>query len=146
MASRQVCSFLVDSQWFGVDVERVQEVLRYQELTKVPLAPAEVRGLINLRGEIVPALDLRRCIGLPALAEDAQPSNVVLRTSDGPLSLLVDEIGEVIAVDEHALEPPPEHLRGDRREVVLAVCRLERELLMILAIDRMIERVGGIVS
>src|SRR4051794_10190615 len=90
--SAQFSTFSLAGLLLGVEVLQVQEVIRYQEMTRVPLAPAEVRGLINLRGQIVTAIDLRRRLGLPDRAEHEQPMNVVVRTSDGVISLLVDEI------------------------------------------------------
>jgi purine-binding chemotaxis protein CheW len=109
---RQFCTFLLGGHYFGVDVLRVQEVIRHQEMTRVPLAPPVVRGLINLRGQIVTALDLRRRLDLPDRPDDQPPVNVVVQTDDGTVSLLVDEIGDVLLVPEEAFEPPPETLRG----------------------------------
>ena len=109
MASvRQFCTFSVDGLLLAIDVLEVQEVIRYQEMTRVPLAPPVVRGLINLRGQIVTAIDLRRRLGLPPAADDQRPMNVVVRTDDGAVSLLVDEIGDVIELGNQKLERPPE--------------------------------------
>src|SRR3954454_16474957 len=105
--AHQYCTFTVDGHYFGVDVLRVQEVIRAQPMTRVPLAPPVVRGLINLRGQIVTAIDLRRRLGMPDRAADRPPVNVVVRTDDGAVSLLVDEIGDVIAPPEAAFERPP---------------------------------------
>src|SRR6185369_13324473 len=116
--TRQLCTFALDSLLFGVEVVNVQEVLRYQEMTKVPLASSMVRGLINLRGQIVTAIDMRARLGLSALDAQHQPMNVVLRTSDGVVSLLVDEIGDVLQLDGRDFECPPETLSGVFRDVV----------------------------
>src|SRR5271163_1577491 len=110
--SHQLCTFMLDGLYFGVDVQKVQEVICYQEMTRVPLAPPVVRGLINLRGQIVTAIDMRRRLDLPALPEGKLPMNVVIRTDGGPVSLLVDEIGDVMEVDSASYERPPETLRG----------------------------------
>jgi purine-binding chemotaxis protein CheW len=85
--------------FFGVDVLRVQEVLRFQQMTRVPQAPEVIEGLINLRGQIVTAIDMRRRLRLPPRAGDQTPMNMVVRTEDGAVSLLVDEIGDVLDVD-----------------------------------------------
>jgi purine-binding chemotaxis protein CheW len=82
---QQLCTFFLDDLYFGVEVQKVQEVIRYQEMTRVPLAQPVVRGLINLRGQIVTAIDMRRRLGLPALSADRLPMNVVIRTDDGPV-------------------------------------------------------------
>src|SRR3954454_19123499 len=110
--AHQYCTFTVDGHYFGVDVLRVQEVIRYQEMTRVPLAAPMVRGLINLRGQIVTAIDLRRRLEFEDRPADQLPLNVVVQTDDGAVSLLVDEIGDVLEIPEQAFEPPPETLRG----------------------------------
>src|SRR5438132_7996946 len=92
--STQYCTFLLDGMLFGVEVKKVQEVIRYQPITRVPLAAPAVRGLINLRGQIVTALDLRQRLELRPRPADKLPTNVVVQTADGVLSLLVDDIGE----------------------------------------------------
>jgi purine-binding chemotaxis protein CheW len=91
-----------------------------------------LRGLINLRGQIVTAIDLRRRLGLPERAADQEPMNVVMRTDDGAVSLLVDEIGDVIEVNEDAFEPPPDTLQGDARALIKGVYKLNGQLLLIL--------------
>src|SRR3954454_2624239 len=103
---RQVCSFFLGGLRFGVDVQQVQEFVPYQEMTRVPLAPPTVRGLLNLRGQIVTGIDLRRRLGLPDRAAECLPTNVVLRGEDSPVSFLVDEVGEVLDVATDSWEPP----------------------------------------
>jgi purine-binding chemotaxis protein CheW len=134
VAERQFCTFYVEGLCFGIGVREVQEVIRYQEMTRVPLAASVVRGLINLRGQIVTAIDLRRRLGLPDRAEatDRLPMNLVVRTDDGVVSLLVDEIGEVVEVDEDTFERPPPTLDGVARELVRGVYKREGSLLLVL--------------
>ncbi|HEY7156485.1 MAG TPA: chemotaxis protein CheW [Gemmataceae bacterium] len=133
---RQFCSFFLNGLRFGVDVRKVQEVVPYQEMTRVPLAPPTVRGLLNLRGQIVTGIDLRRRLELAERPADSLPMNVVLRGEDSPVSFLVDDIGEVIEVDADACEPPPETLRGPVRELIQGVYPLPDELLLVLDTDR----------
>jgi purine-binding chemotaxis protein CheW len=135
MAKQQLCTFRVAGLYFGVDVLRVQEVIRFLEITEVPLAPRSVVGLINLRGEIVTAIDMRHRLALPDRTGDERPMNVVLRNVDSIVSLLVDSIGDVVEVGDESLGPPPETLDGLTRAVVRAVCRLERQLLLVLDAD-----------
>jgi len=130
--ARQYCSFYVDDLLFGVEVQVVQEVIRYQEMTRVPLAAKEVGGLINLRGQIVTALDLRRRLDLPDRPAGKLPMNVVIRTDDAAVSLLVDEIGDVLQLESDTYEPPPETLTGVSRELILGVHKLKGRLLLIL--------------
>jgi purine-binding chemotaxis protein CheW len=132
MASIQMCTFTLDRYLFGVDVRQVQEVLRWQPMTRVPLAPSLVRGLINLRGQIVTAFDLRERLELPRRREDMQPVNVVLRRDDGAVALLVDDIGDVVEIDEAKLERPPHTLRGPAAEIVRWVVQRPGALLCVM--------------
>ena len=139
--TQQFCTFFLDGHVFGTPVPKVQEVLQHQEMTKVPLAPEVISGLINLRGQIVSAIDLRRRLGLVDRPAGQQPMNVVVRTNEGAVSLLVDEIGDVIDVQEDTLEDPPETLQGFGREVVTGVYKLSGRLLLALDIDRIVDLV-----
>jgi purine-binding chemotaxis protein CheW len=132
----QYCTFYVDGHYFGLDVLKVQEVIRFQEMTRVPLAPQEVRGLINLRGQIVTAIDLRRRLELTERPADQLPVNVVVHTDDGAVSLLVDEIGDVLEVREKLFERPPDTLQGPARELIHGAYKLEGRLLLILDTER----------
>lgn len=136
--SRQYCTFFLNGRFFGIEVLQVQEVLRAQDMTRVPLAPAMVRGLINLRGQIVTAIDLRQRLGLPERDPASPPMNVVIRAEDGAVSLLVDEIGDVVEVEQSQVEAPTETLRGVARELIRGVCKLKDKLLLILDTERAI--------
>ncbi|HUB24030.1 MAG TPA: chemotaxis protein CheW [Tepidisphaeraceae bacterium] len=139
---RQFCTFKVDEFHFGVEVLQVQELIRFQEMTRVPLASDVIRGLINLRGQIVTAIDLRRKLGMPPLAGDHRPMNVVVRTGDGVVSLLVDEIGDVLNVSEDSFERPPETVSGVARELTSGVYKLKDRLLMILDTEKAANSTG----
>jgi purine-binding chemotaxis protein CheW len=131
VATQQFCTFFLKGQFFGVPVNEVQEVIRYQEMTRVPLVPPVIRGLINLRGQIVMALDLRRRFGMEDRRDSELPMNVVVRTDEGPVSLLVDEIGDVIEVGEEGFERAPETMK-QARELVRGVYKLPDRLLLVL--------------
>ena len=144
MASvRQFCTFSVNDLLLAIDVLEVQEVIRYQDMTRVPTAPPVVRGLINLRGQIVTAIDLRCRLGLPPAAVDQRPMNVVIRTDDGAVSLLVDEIGEVIELADQKLERPPETVPATIRELVTGIIMLEGRLLLLLDTARVMDFAGA---
>jgi purine-binding chemotaxis protein CheW len=134
--SQQFCTFFLDGNLFGVPVPRVQEVIHLHEITRVPLAPEAVEGMMNLRGQIVIAIDLRRRLSLPARAHAELPVNVVMRTTEGAVSLLVDEIGDVVEVQDSSFEYPPETLRGAMRSMILGVHKLEGRLLHVLDSER----------
>src|SRR3954454_57893 len=135
----QYCTFYVAGQYFGLDVLKVQEIIRYQEMPRVPLAPPVVRGLINLRGQIVTAIDLRRRLELHDRPADQLPVKVVVHTDDGAVSLLVDEIGDVLAVPETAFERPPETLKGTARELIRGAYKLDDQLLLVLDTERAVD-------
>ncbi len=128
-------TFHVADLFFGVDVLRVQEVLRSQPMTRVPRGPEVIEGLINLRGQIVTAIDMRRRLGLAPRPADAAPMNVVVRTEDAAVSLLVDAIGDVLDVDSDAFERPPENLDAGARELIRGVYKLEDRLLLVLDVE-----------
>jgi len=131
-SSQQFCTFFLDGHYFGVPVQQVQEVLRYQEMTEVPLVSSVVRGLINLRGQIIAAVDLRRQLGLAERGEKQKPMNVIMRSEQGAFSLLVDEIGDVIEVEEAMFEQPPASLRGIAKEMLRGVYKLPVSVLLVL--------------
>lgn len=135
----QYCTFFLDGYYFGIDVLEVQEVIRCQPMTPTPLAPPVVRGLMNLRGQIVTALDLRRRLDLPDRPDGAAPVNVIVPTDDGAVSLLVDEIGDVVAVTDGAFERPPETLRGPARDLIRGAYKLSDRLLLALDLDRVLD-------
>lgn len=135
-SSRQFSTFFLDGLYFGVEVLKVQELIRYQDMTRVPLAPRAVRGLINLRGQIVTAVDLRCRLDMPDRPAGADPMNVVVRTSDGAVSLLVDEIGDVVEVHDGQFERAPETLKGRANDLITGVYKTTDRLLLVLDVDR----------
>lgn len=141
----QFCTFYLGDFFFGVRVENVQEVFRYQEMTRVPLAHSVVRGLINLRGQIITAIDLRARLGMEKLQAGRMPMNVVVRTNEGVVSLLVDKIADVLEVSEDSFERPPDTIDELTRELVQGVYKLENKLLLVLDTEKTVN-MGGEVS
>ena len=138
-STQQFTTFVLDGHLFGVEVETVQEVIRYQTMTRVPLAPPSVGGLINLRGQVITAIDLGHRLGLPPRPEGELPMNVVVRTPDGAVSLLVDRIGEVVHADTDDFEAPPETMTGPGRELVTGAYKLDGSLLLALDVPRVVD-------
>jgi purine-binding chemotaxis protein CheW len=138
MRSRQYATFEVADQLFGVEVHAVQEVLAFSEYTAVPLAPASVAGLFNLRGQVIAAVDLRVRLGMPAQTLDGPVMNVILRAEGEPVSLLVDRIGDVIELDDE-VEPLPDTISGPRRDLVLGTLKLADRLMLALDVARATE-------
>ncbi len=142
-AGGQLATFYVADLYFGVDVLCVQEVLRYQQMTRVPLAPDMIEGLINLRGQMVTAIDMRRLLKVPPRDEGKTPMNMVIRTDDGAVSLLVDEIGDVVDVDTADYEPPPGSLDPAVRELIRGVYKMKSRLLLVLNTERTVDVLSG---
>jgi purine-binding chemotaxis protein CheW len=137
--TQQFCTFFLKDQCFGIPVEQVQEVIQHQETTRVPLVPPVVRGLINLRGQIVMAVDLRRRLRFEQRPEGVLPVNVVVRTPEGPVSLLADSIGDVVEVKQETFEDPPQTLESNLRTLIMGVHKLEGRLMHVLNTERACE-------
>jgi purine-binding chemotaxis protein CheW len=128
----QLSTFHVGKYLFGVDVSLVQEVVRLQMITPIPLAAPEIAGLINLRGEVLTAIDLRTRLGLPPADPHREPVNVVVRVDDEPVSLLVDEIGGVLEVSQVPFEATPSTVDERVRDLLLGAYTLPDRLLLAL--------------
>ena len=128
----QLSTFHVGKYLFGVDVSLVQEVVRLQSITPVPLAAPEIAGLINLRGEVLTAIDLRVRMGMPKAESDRDPVNVVIRVDNEPVSLLVDEIGGVLEVSQVPFEQTPATVDDRVRDLLLGAYTLPDRLLLAL--------------
>jgi purine-binding chemotaxis protein CheW len=135
----QVSTFQVGKYFFGIEVSRVQEVLRSQKMTLVPLAPPVILGLINLRGQIVPALDMRRRLRIEERPAENIPMNVIVRTEEGAVSLIVDDIGDVLDLDPQNFERPPDNLAAEADGIIQAVYKLKDSLLLLLDADKTVE-------
>jgi purine-binding chemotaxis protein CheW len=132
------CTFRLGDLLIGIDVRRVQEVLRHDHMTPVPLAPPEVRGLINLRGQIVTSVDLRQQLGLATDRDLA--ASVVIRAGDEIFSLLVEEVGDVVSPSHDDYEPVPAGVPARVRQVVVGTFKLSGKLLLVLDLDRVAAR------
>jgi purine-binding chemotaxis protein CheW len=138
-ASRQYATFRVADLFLGIEALKVQELIRRQEMTPVPLASHAVEGLINLRGQIVIAIDTRRSLGLPpAVGEDLRV-NIAVRSGDSIVSLLVDEVCDVIEIPESAYAPVPENMPFEQRQMVQCVFHTKEELLLVLDVGHVLE-------
>ena len=132
---QQYCTLRVGDLFLGIHVEAIQEVLRETAFTPVPLADTSIRGLINLRGQIVTAIDLRRRLDLDDADSTAPTATMVLGPADDPLALVIDSVGDVVEVDDDSFEPPPDTLKGEARRMIEGAHKLESELLLILNLE-----------
>jgi purine-binding chemotaxis protein CheW len=143
--TRQFCTFWLDKLYCGVNVRDVQGVISDQPMTRVPLAPPAVRGLMNLRGQVIAGIDLRPCLGLSPKNGEQIWVNIILKGASGPVSLLVDKIGEVATVAEDQFEPPPETLPARIRVITESVCRQNEELILLLDVEQIIRMASDMV-
>lgn len=134
------CTFTVAGRRCGIEVTRVQEVLRAAAITPLPLAPPAVRGLLNLRGRIVPAVDLRHVLDLPPAEAGANAGHLIVFDGGSPVSLVVDAIGDVHRADGAAVVPVPHTLAGPARDLVAGTVPLADGLLLVLDLDRTLDR------
>jgi len=135
----QLATFYLENELFGIDALHVQEIMSYQEITSVPLAPDYVKGLINLRGQIVTVIDLRRRLGFEPLDNDTTSMNLIVQSDEGLMSVFVDQIGNVLDLKSDRLKPAPGTIRGVAVHYIQAVCQLEEELLIVLDIDSVLQ-------
>jgi purine-binding chemotaxis protein CheW len=135
---RQFATFKVGQLLFGVDVHEVQEIIRYQQLTPVPLANEVVRGLMNLRGQIITAIDLRRRLALPSDGSAEHLMNIVVSIDSEKVSLLVDSVGDVIKVSSDLFENTPPTVVGKIRDLSRGVFKLNDGLMLVLNTERAI--------
>jgi purine-binding chemotaxis protein CheW len=136
----QFTTFFIGEELFGLDALRVHEILSFQTITTIPLAPEYVKGMMNLRGQILTVIDLGRRLGMPTAKQEEEGTNLIVESGDGQLSLFVDEIGGIIDVRHEQLLPPPGNVRGIAAEYIQGVCQLEENLLIVLNTDSVLQR------
>ena len=131
----QLCGFKIGNGFYAISVLDVQEVIKPQMFTSVPSAPEYIRGLINLRGQIVTAISIRSLFGLPDDHRDDY-MNIIVRSGESLYSLIVDEILDVIDVEESTFEKTPETLEDKIRQFIAGVYKLDTHLLMLLDLNK----------
>ena len=134
----QLVSFVIESEEFGIDILKVQEIIRPVAITRVPNAPTFVEGVINLRGRIVPVVDLRKRFGLPARAQDQHTRIIVVELIDRVVGFMMDAVKEVIRVDKSVIEPAPELAIGIDTEYIKGVAKLDDRLLILLELEEVL--------
>lgn len=134
----QLVTFTIGDEAFGIDILQVQEIIRPVAVTRVPHAPAFVEGMINLRGRVVPILDLRKRFGLPARAADRFARVLVVEVGDRIVGFLVDAVREVLHVETAQIEPPPAFATGIDGHYITGIARLEERLLILLDLLRVL--------
>lgn len=137
-AANGFVTMTIAGQLFGIPVLQVQDVLGSQNLTRVPLAPPEVAGSLNLRGRIVTAIDVRTRLGLPPRPEGMTGMSVVVDLGGELYSLLIDQVGEVLTMDKESFETNPPTLDPRWREVSRGIYRLKEQLMVVIDINQLL--------
>lgn len=136
----QLVTFSTGDEEFGVDILKVQEIILPMAITKVPKAPEFVEGVINLRGKVIPVIDLRRRFGLKSKAQDKYTRIIVIEINHMIVGFVVDSISEVLRIPANTVEPPPPVVAGLESEYINGVGKLEDRLLIMLDLDRLLSR------
>jgi len=134
----ELMGFRVAGEEYGVDIMRIKEITPVFELTPIPRAPAYIRGILSLRGNILPVFDLKRRLGLPEGEASPKARIIVLKNDDEQVGILVDAITSAARIPAASLEPPPPVLRGVEADFVSGVGRFQNRMIVILDIDRVI--------
>jgi purine-binding chemotaxis protein CheW len=128
-------------QIFGIPVLQIQDVLRSMQVTKVPLAPAEVSGALNLRGRIVTAINVRRSLGLPEYEGDNTPLSVVIEMNHELYSLTIDKVGDVVSLTDSDVETSPPTLDPMWRDISNGIYKTDKQLMLILDVHKLLDAV-----
>lgn len=142
MIIQQICTFFLNSTRFGIEVEDVQEIIKQQPLTSVPLASPDICGLMNLRGQVIPVVDLPCRLGLRLMSCSIgeQPVyNVIVRSTDDVVSFVVDGIGDIMDCSPESLEPPPATLDPHIRSSLKGAYKLEHDFLLVLNTQKILD-------
>lgn len=134
----QLVSFNIGEEEFGVDILKVQEIIRLVEITKVPNAPSFVEGVINLRGKVIPVIDLRKRMGLPSIASNIETRIIVVEIENKIVGFLVDCVNEVLRISRNITEPPPEVISGLNSDYITAIGKLEDRILILLDLEKIL--------
>ena len=137
---RQLVVFQLGAELYGVDIARVHEIIRLQTITRVPRAPSFVEGVINLRGKVIPVVDLRRRFGLPTGEHTRATRIVVVEIGDQVVGIIVDSVSEVLRVNTSTVEPPSPVVAGIDSEYLHGIAKLPERLVILLDLDRVLAR------
>ena len=135
----QLVTFNLANEEFGVDITRVQEINRMMDITKIPNAPEFIKGVVNLRGKIVPVVDLRKKLGFPEKEHDKSTRIMVVEVNGMVLGFIVDSVSEVLRIPESTIEPPPSLVGGVESDYLNGVGKLDDRLLLLINLEKVIK-------
>lgn len=134
----QIVSFKLADEEYGLDIMRVQEIILIGQITQMPQAPDYVRGLINLRGHVIPIIDLRKRFGLPDAEKCESQRIIVVNVGKRTIGIVVDEVDQVLRVKPEDVEPPPTSVKGIDHEFLCGLVKLEKKLVILLDVERLL--------
>ncbi len=134
----QIVSFKIGEEEFGVDILKVQEINRLVQITQVPNAPNFIEGVMNLRGRVVPIVNLRKRFGLPLKEYDKNTRIIVVDLNGKTVGFIVDSVSEVLRVSKSVVEPPPELVSGIDSEYIIGIAKLDDRLLILLDLEKIL--------
>jgi purine-binding chemotaxis protein CheW len=134
----QLVSFKIGDEEFGVDILKVQEINRMVDVTRVPNAPEYVEGVINLRGKVIPIIDLRKRLGLTQKENDKDTRIIVVELNQKVIGFIVDSVSEVLRINKSITEPPPQMVAGIESDYITAIGKLEDRLLILLDLEKIL--------
>jgi purine-binding chemotaxis protein CheW len=147
MPKQQICTFFLNGIYFGIDTQQVQEVIRLSVITRVPLAPPDICGLINLRGQIITVIDLQQRLDMgksamrspTKLVDEQQRFNIVVRSNNEVVSLLIDDVGDVLEFTQNTFEPTPVTLKGRMRQMLKGAYPLQEGFLLVVDTEKILD-------
>ncbi|MEW6115405.1 MAG: chemotaxis protein CheW [Nitrospirota bacterium] len=138
----QLVTFNLGSEEYAVDILKVQEINRMKEITRVPNSPAYVEGVINLRGKVIPVVNLRKKFGLPEREDDGQARIMIMDIQGITMGLVVDAVSEVLRIPIDTVEPTPPMASNISTEFIKGIAKLEERLIILLDMDRLLGKAG----
>ncbi|HLO24864.1 MAG TPA: chemotaxis protein CheW [Geobacteraceae bacterium] len=134
----QIACFRLGEDLYAADIMRIKEIIRPQKLTSLPKSPPFVEGVLNLRGTVIPVIDLRKRFDFPVAALDKNTRLLIVSVGRQLLGLEVDEVTEVITINVKDIKPPPQVVKGVSAEYLVGVCLAKDSLIMLLNLDRVL--------
>ena len=146
LMNKQLVVFNLGEETYGVDIATVREIIQMQPITRVPGAARFIEGVINLRGAVIPVVDMRRRFGLETTERDDETRIVVVSSRGQDVGMVVDSVAEVLRVEEKSIEPPSSMLTGCDTDYVMGISKLPDRLVILLDVDRMLSREDRVIS
>lgn len=133
--SRQLVNFRIDLKDYALDINKIVEIISFREVTPIPKLPTFIEGIVELRGIVIPVIDLKKRLGL-AIASKSTPNHILIVKIHGTrIGIIVDEVKEVIGVGERLIQAPPELFKDKESEYLLGICKFREKLILILDVE-----------